>query len=128
MMRARPCADCGVDVRSSANTALCGSCGKARETARCVRKARARRALKREAKAEPYTLEEIAARDKHTCQLCGKRVAMARKHPDSKSPVIDHVIPIVEGGDDTRANVQLAHYVCNARKGRLGSQQLALTG
>ncbi|WP_141924964.1 HNH endonuclease [Haloactinospora alba] len=129
VIRPRPCADCGAEVRNSANTPLCEGCAKIRESARCVRKNRTRRALQRGAQAERYTLEEIASRDKRTCQLCGKRVAMARKYPDPKSPVIDHIIPIVEGGDDVRANVQLAHFVCNSRKGaHPAGEQLALIG
>jgi len=32
-------------------------------------------------------------------------------------PTIDHVIPIVHGGPDTKANVQLAHRKCNTDKG-----------
>lgn len=85
--------------------------------------------MKRGAKAEPYTLEEIAARDRKTCQLCGKRVAMKQKVPHPKAPVVDHIVPIVEGGDDTRVNVQLAHFVCNSRKGaRAVGEQLALIG
>jgi hypothetical protein len=37
--------------------------------------------------------------------------------------------PLSRGGDDTRANVQLAHFLCNARKGAAGGgEQLALIG
>lgn len=99
-----------------------------RERLRWQAKNRRRRALKRSAQAEPYTLAEIAARDKFRCQLCGRKVNMQIKAPHRKSPTIDHVIPIVENGDDTRANVQLAHRGCNSSKGARGSQQLALIG
>lgn len=126
--RSRACAECGAEFTTSSNHRFCRACKKARETARCVRKTRARRALKRGAKVEQYTLDEIASRDKYRCKLCGKRVAMTRKYPDPRSPVIDHVVPIVEGGDDIKANVQLAHFVCNARKRQYGTQQLALIG
>jgi 5-methylcytosine-specific restriction endonuclease McrA len=30
---------------------------------------------------------------------------------------IDHVLPLSRGGDDTPANVRLAHRLCNVRKG-----------
>lgn len=54
---------------------------------------------------------------------------MAKKAPHPRSPVIDHVVPIVDGGGDTRANVQLAHWGCNSRKGaRAVNEQLALFG
>lgn len=46
-----------------------------------------------------------------------------------RSATIDHVVPLTEGGDDTCANVQLAHRGCNARKSnRGGRQQLRLLG
>lgn len=124
----RACAECGAEFFTSSHHRFCRPCKRAHDNARDVRKTRARRALKRGAKAERYTLDEIASRDKYRCKLCGKRVAMTRKYPDPRSPVIDHVIPIVEGGDDVKANVQLAHFVCNARKRQYGTQQLALIG
>ncbi|WP_408995823.1 HNH endonuclease [Streptomyces europaeiscabiei] len=91
-------------------------------------KNRRRRAAKRGRPSEPYTTAEIAARDRFRCQLCGGRVAMRQAVPHPKAPTIDHVVPVSEGGDDTRANVQLAHFVCNSVKGPRGSQQLALIG
>lgn len=87
-----------------------------------------RRTRGRAVESEPYTLAEVAMRDRRTCQLCGKRVAMTKAVPHPKAPTIDHVIPISEGGGDVRANVQLAHYWCNSAKGARGSQQLALIG
>lgn len=54
---------------------------------------------------------------------------MDRKCPDPLAPTIDHVIPISLGGDDIRANVQLAHFRCNNVKGARGTaEQLALVG
>jgi 5-methylcytosine-specific restriction endonuclease McrA len=91
-------------------------------------KNRRRRAVKRGGASEPYTLAEIAARDRERCGLCGGRVAMRQVAPHPKAPTIDHVLPVSEGGDDTRANVQLAHFRCNSAKGARGSQQLALIG
>ncbi|WP_112469424.1 HNH endonuclease [Streptomyces triticisoli] len=91
-------------------------------------KCRRRRAAKRGGASEPYTTPEIAERDRFRCQLCGKRVAMKQVVPHPKAPTVDHVVPVSEGGDDTRANVQLAHFLCNSVKGPRGSQQLALLG
>lgn len=91
-------------------------------------KNRRRRAAKRGGVSEPYTTAEIAARDRFICRLCGKRVAMKQVVPHPKAPTVDHIVPVSEGGDDTRANVQLAHFVCNSVKGARGSQQLALIG
>jgi len=77
---------------------------------------------------EPYTLADIARRDRYRCQLCHRTVDMSVSWPHPESPTIDHVVPLADGGDDTRANVQLAHLGCNSRKGARGSQQLALVG
>jgi 5-methylcytosine-specific restriction endonuclease McrA len=93
-----------------------------------AQKCRRRRAAKRGGVSEPYTLAQIAERDRARCGLCGGRVAMKQRVPHPKAPTIDHVIPVFEGGDDTRANVQLAHFHCNSVKGARGSQQLALIG
>lgn len=89
---------------------------------------RTRKARKRGAKSEPYTLAEIAERDRYHCKLCRKRVAMTKVVPHPNAPTIDHIVPLVEHGDDVRANVQLAHFLCNSRKGDRGTQQLALVG
>lgn len=92
-------------------------------------KSRRRRARMRAAVSEPYTLAEIAARDRYICQLCRKRVAMKKRVPHPKSPTVDHIVPLVESLDDTRANVQLACFGCNSRKGaRGGGEQLLLFG
>jgi hypothetical protein len=97
---------------------------------RQIKRTRKRRrdALKRGAATEAYTLAEVAQRDRYRCGLCGKRVAMTKAVPHPKSPTIDHVLPLARGGDDTRANVQLAHFICNSTKCVGGTQQLALIG
>lgn len=123
----RPCTGCGTPV-SKHGKALCGPCAKERLRAHYQAKNRRRRALKRQSDAEPYTTTEIAARDRYRCGLCGKKVSMQLAAPHPRSPSIDHVIPIAEGGGDVRANVQLAHWICNVRKGARGAQQLALIG
>lgn len=116
----------------------CADCGGAVATARkkcdgCVHSTR--RATKRRQKSrrvcrvrEPYTLAEIANRDAFKCGLCRKRVPMNRAVPDHLAPTIDHLIPISDGGDDVRANVQLAHFICNSRRRTGGVVQLALVG
>jgi 5-methylcytosine-specific restriction endonuclease McrA len=46
-----------------------------------------------------------------------------------EAPTVDHIVPLDAGGDDTRANVQLAHRRCNSQKGnRGGGEQLRLVG
>jgi 5-methylcytosine-specific restriction endonuclease McrA len=88
-----------------------------------------RRARKLAVASEPYTLPEIAKRDRYRCGICRKRVAMTRSWPHPKAPTIDHVVPLACGGDDTRANVQLAHFGCNTgKRDRGGGEQLRLIG
>jgi 5-methylcytosine-specific restriction endonuclease McrA len=41
---------------------------------------------------------------------------------------VDHIIPLSKGGDDTRANVQLACWGCNSAKSDGGADQLLLFG
>lgn len=121
----RACA-CGAVIspsRSKCDDCLARSKAEARR-----RKRRAERARHHGAKHEPYTLTEIAQRDRYRCGLCGKRVAMTKAVPHPRAPTIDHVLPLACGGDDLRANVQLAHFSCNARKCTGGSQQLAMFG
>lgn len=124
--RSRPCVDCPTLVLAPRKR--CEPCLAVWRAEQLRAKHRRRRALKRGGVAEPYTLAEIAARDGHRCQLCRRKVDMTLTGCHPKAPSIDHVIPIDVGGDDTRANVQLAHFGCNSRKGVRGSQQLALVG
>lgn len=66
---------------------------------------------------EAFTRAEIYERDGWRCGICGEVVEAARKLPDPMSPSLDHIIPVAKGGGHTRDNVQLAHWICNTRKG-----------
>jgi 5-methylcytosine-specific restriction endonuclease McrA len=107
-------------------------CDACRQVDRALRRRadkRRRRALKLGVATERYSLAEIAVRDKFTCGICRGRVDMDAKAPHPKSPSIDHVWPLARGGDDTRANVQLSHWLCNvAKSDQGGGEQLALVG
>lgn len=62
-------------------------------------------------------VREIAERDGTDCRICGEGVDMSLKRPESLfGPSVDHVIPRAHGGSDDPANLQLAHYWCNAVK------------
>jgi hypothetical protein len=60
---------------------------------------------------------EIAVRDAYECQLCGGSVDMAVKYPDPLFASLDHVVPVSAGGSSSKSNLQLAHLVCNVRRG-----------
>ncbi|BBA99268.1 hypothetical protein RVR_5813 [Actinacidiphila reveromycinica] len=123
----RPCADCGVQVRSRGTIPLCLEHQAERKLERYRRKNRQRRGD--DIVSESYTLAQIAARDGFRCGLCGLLVNMRLRRPNPLSPSIDHMVPISESRDDTRANVQLAHLSCNVAKGvRPMGEQLALIG
>lgn len=79
--------------------------------------ARRRRARKRGALVERYERIDIFERDGWRCQLCGHKVRRTAKVPHPKAPVLDHVLPLAAGGDDTPRNVQCAHFLCNSVKG-----------
>jgi hypothetical protein len=61
-----------------------------------------------------YAIEQwrpaVIARDGYVCGICGDLVC-----PTELS--IDHIIPVARGGGDDLDNLQVAHRVCNSRKG-----------
>jgi hypothetical protein len=123
----RQCTDCGVTIavrRTKCDPCRASSRGDARR-----RDKHRRRALKRGVASERYTLTEIAKRDRFRCGICREHVDMAMKAPHVMCPSVDHVLPLACGGDDTRANVQLAHWLCNVlKRDQGGGEQLALVG
>lgn len=85
------------------------------------------KAARRNARVESVQRQEVLDRDNWTCMLCGKPISKTTVYPDPYSPSLDHVVPIAEGGDHSKANLQASHLVCNVKKGKRGSpQQLAL--
>lgn len=124
------CIDCTQPMeRRTQGVHCCATCRATRlaETNRSVR--RRRRARRRNATTERYTAREIFTRDRWRCGLCGKPVARTKAVPHPRAPVIDHIVPLSQDGDDTRANVQCAHFICNSIKGdRPAGEQLRLIG
>jgi 5-methylcytosine-specific restriction endonuclease McrA len=52
------------------------------------------------------------------CAICGQLVDKSIKHPHPLSPEVDEVIPVSRGGSPTdKSNLQLAHRICNQRRG-----------
>lgn len=58
----------------------------------------------------------VAARDGWDCAICGQPVDRDAHAPADLAPTTDHVIPLADGGAHSMDNVQLAHFICNARK------------
>lgn len=121
------CRRCGDTFTAPANTddipAYC--------SARCLRadaKDR-RRARKRDAYITDVRRSDIIERDHGRCQLCGRKVDQTKVAPHPRSPTLDHIIPLANGGTHEPANVQLAHFLCNSIKSNRGTgDQLRLIG
>lgn len=67
------------------------------------------------------TLKKLIKRDGLQCAICGG-VCDWNDHSWSEYsgptyPSIDHIIPMAKGGGHTWDNVQVAHMICNSRKG-----------
>lgn len=78
----------------------------------------ARRALKAGAAAGPaFSNADVFERDGWVCGLCSEPVDRGVSYPDPLSASLDHVVPLSRGGAHSFENVQLAHLVCNVRKG-----------
>jgi hypothetical protein len=79
--------------------------------------AKRRRALKQTVR-EPYTREEIIERDSVDgiciCQICFEPIL------DMSELQLDHIVPVAEGGTDTKDNIRCAHRVCNAKRPKDG--------
>lgn len=88
-----------------------------------------RRALKRGVGSERFSSVEVFDRDGWRCGLCQKRVDRRLAWPHPMSASLDHLVPLSEGGDHTRANTQLAHLFCNQSKHTSAQgEQLRLIG
>lgn len=59
----------------------------------------------------PKLRRAVIERDGYVCGLCGGEVEPTDVH-------IDHIVPVFHGGLDRLDNLQVAHSLCNLRKGR----------
>lgn len=128
----KPCFDCGVDLvinRYNMRRLRCDGCV-VEQGRRDKQHARdRRRARERDAFIEQVHRLRIYKRDGYRCKLCGRKLKMDAVAPHPKSPTIDHVVPLAQGGLHEARNVQAAHFLCNAIKGdRGGNEQLMLIG
>lgn len=71
---------------------------------------RIKRARLRGATVEKVDFLVVAERDKWVCGIC--HIACSRDEA-----TLDHIQPLSKGGEHSMRNVQLAHFVCNSRKG-----------
>lgn len=83
---------------------------------RCIRRYRShvRRAI--ESSAQAVGRGAVFIRDEWICQLCHEPVDRSVVVPHPLSPTVDHIVPIVAGGQHTLENLQTAHFTCNCQK------------
>lgn len=125
-VKQRVCVSCG-DVLTVKKVMRCDPCREAaRSTARRINRAK-RKALERGAVREAFDPMAVFARDKWHCQLCGvstpKRL---RGKNESRSPELDHIVPLSLGGEHTMRNSQCLCRSCNLAKGATVRGQLFL--
>lgn len=65
---------------------------------------------------EKIDRDGIGDRDGWVCGLCSDPVDPALRHPDPRSPSLDHIRPISTGGTHTRDNAQITHLGCNTER------------
>lgn len=110
------CAECGTGFATSRKTKLiCNRCVQRKYHNHGKPEKRAKR------KGVPYVYgikpERVFDRDRWHCQLCGcKTPQRLRGKNQPRSPEVDHIIPISQGGGHTWDNVQCACRKCNIDK------------
>lgn len=130
------CETCGVPLAHRGPVAVRRFCSKTcqvkspsgranRGTARARRRARLKGAT-----IETFDTYEVLERDSWICHICNKRTLRSKVVPHPRAPTLDHVIPLAQGGEHSRANTACACFDCNSRKGdrSLGPEQLRLMG
>lgn len=70
----------------------------------------------------------LGKRDGWRCGICRRKVNPKLPYQHRLAGTRDHLVPVAEGGDDSPANLRLAHRSCNSRRGTRGAVQLALVG
>jgi HNH endonuclease len=85
-----------------------------------------RRAQKQSSKVLDIVVSEVVfRRDGYRCQICKRKTHGKFPHP--RSPTVDHIVPLAQGGDHSYLNVQCACFECNWKKGdRAANDQLRL--
>jgi len=137
----RPCVQCGKTFTpATGKNILCGEgCRRKqqrlqaknspnRRVGRALEKV-ARRAILKSAMVERVDPVEVFSRDRWICQLCHKRTPKKLKGTnDLRAPTLDHITPLVLGGDHSYRNCQCACRDCNNKKSAKLKGQLRLFG
>lgn len=123
-MKLQECACCGkLFVRTGCRTKFCTDvCLKKSNNA--ITKDRRVRKINSNERDNGITLERLYQRSGGVCAICGGVCDWNNFHvidgtfiADNNYPSIDHIIPLSKGGKHKWSNVQLAHRICNTKKG-----------
>lgn len=118
------CRSAHIRIQNTASYAKRNVCPKRRAV---VQAGCARRRLRfKKAVVEVFDPHEVFERDSWKCGICLKQVNRKAKWPSPDSPSLDHIVPIVEGGEHSRRNTQCSHLRCNLRKNAGAGGQLRL--
>lgn len=80
--------------------------------------ARERRKMRlRGVRVERVIRARVYDRDDWRCGICGQLVPRDVVVPHPLAPTLDHIQPVAHGGAHSYANVRLAHFLCNSRRG-----------
>jgi len=109
------CKECGATYNAKIKQKYCSFECREKATKRNENHKRRQREIHTSIK--PIYKNEILLRDKGICQLCGKKINIKYVYPHPKSLSIDHIIPLSQGGTHEPKNVQVAHFICNSKKG-----------
>lgn len=118
---ARSCRGCGVP-----GALRCDPCRLARQRASWQRKNAKRRGAAPIGPA--LSVAQLGERDGWRCHLCRRKVDPALPYQHRLAGTRDHLVPVSDGGDDSPANLRLAHRSCNSSRQAGGSVQLMLVG
>lgn len=75
----------------------------------------------------PVSWLDVLIRDRWICAICGRKINRKVSVPHPDAATIDHIIPLARGGAHSMANLQAAHFICNATKSDQGGGQLRLS-
>ena len=82
------------------------------------------RARRKNVYTERYTKDEVLAKWGTECHICGEPIDLSAPRYNGlegweRGLQLDHVIPLINGGEDTIRNVKPAHGLCNLKKGKV---------
>lgn len=120
----RSCADCEEQFQIDQPRSMRKYCDECRR--RRKQDTNARKSQKRRAAGNPVSLSEVVAARGQRCHICQRKINLCLSGRDMMGPTIDHILPVSMGGTNDLANLNIAHRMCNMRRGNRGPAQMIL--